>query len=716
MARIQVVDDSKVMRAALGKALARIGHEVAGEAKDGEEAIAQYATLKPDAVLLDVNMPGIDGIETARRLCAQHPDARVIMVSARGEFDLITQALIAGAQAYIAKPAMDETLKNTLSAVLAPQNPQPAVLAADSAVVFRKLILKALAPLNAGSGVEAKDGIETVLAVCKNPNLNLLVISEEMVGLPAKNVLEILQARGQLAGKRVILFRENGGVLPVLKGVSLLGTPSKTQDAAELTALFRTLLNPKTSTHPQFGMALKLAVAYLEGALGAKAAEERLIRTGAAYFEGDQWLENDELLLTLEHWLLEYLHEGGEEHAVWRLMLMRLIRNAIATELYLPALPDEQPAAPEARFADEAQARSYLNGCELRGIDSDTEANDCLGALFSPLLDFAERTLPEVSYLKQAVRWNNYAQLTAMIVKNQRLISHRFLLPQRDAVYRFLHAISPEIDQPALFECEEAILNLQKIQKRVQTIFEMDAKSLFERVYLPKQPTFWQLRALDEKPELIARFEKEGFEQFNAALQAHGKGVRQLVAALLDFYTHRFFQTLLELGRRNSKIGAKFLTGRSNPDLQLFHLLEAVLGKTADENCAALLDKAKQVSQRHWVLASNHPELTEQFKNVIAKTNPEWKFNRVSDGKTLLRWLEANQPSHLLLETSLMVGPNQPTHVALLKSLPYLKSAVRIILIAPAGESLSDAHRELFGRDIQLPIENGALARRLLLA
>ena len=262
----------------------------------------------------------------------------------------------------------------------------------------------------------------------------------------------------------------------------------------------------------------------------------------------------------------------------------------------------------------------------------------------------------------------------------------------RDGAYRLLHAISPEIDQPALFECEEAILTLQKIQKRVQEFFELDHKTLFER------------------------FEGEELETFSAMLQVHAKGLRQLVSALLDFYTHRFFQALLELGRRNSKIAARFLGGRANPDLQLYDLLEALLGKSTDDNALALLEKARQASLRHWVLASNHPEITEQFKNVIAKTNPEWKFNRVSDGKTLLRWLEANQPSHLLLDSSLMVGTNQPTHAALLKSLPYLKSAVRVTLITPAGESLSDAHRELFGRDIQLPIENAALARRLLLA
>ncbi|MGE4295402.1 MAG: response regulator transcription factor [Campylobacterales bacterium] len=717
MARILVVDDSKVMRVALSKALLRIDHEAIGEAKDGLEAIAQYEALKPDAVLLDVNMPGIDGIETARRLCEAHPEAKIVMVSARGEFDLITQALIAGAQSYIAKPAPDEGLKETLRLVLSGRNDAPKVLVADSAVVFRKLVQKAVAPLNLGPVIEAKDGIETVLAVSKNPNLELLILSEELVGLPAKNALTALLGRGLLSGKRVILFREEGGgIATALKGVEILGAPKKSADPAELSGQLKSLIQPPVSAHPQFPMALKLAVAYLEGALGATASEARLSRIGNAYFEGDQWLENDELLLTLEHWLLEYLHEEGSEHAVWRLMLMRLIRNAVSTSLYLPALPEEQSGEPLPRFADESELTRFIAERKTEGIAPDMEASECLGSLFVPLLDFADQAARLISYAPLAVRWSNYAHLTAMIVKNHRLISHRHLLPLRDNAYRLLHAVSPEIDQPALFECEEAILTLTKIQKRLQSIFETDLKTLFEQVFITKQPTFFQVRQSGET-QLAERFEREQFEQFKAAAGAHAKGLRQLTAALLDFYTQRFFQTLLDLGRRNSKIGAKFLSGRSNPDLQLFHLLETLLGKqNTDENAVALLERARQISLRHWVLASNHPDLTEQFKTVIAKTNPEWKFNRVSDGKTLLRWLEANQPSHLLLDSSLMVGPNQRTHAALLKSLPYLKSAVRVTLITPAGESLSDAHRELFGRDIQLPIENTALARRLLLA
>jgi len=86
------------------------GVEVAGIALSGEEAIALAADLRPDLVLLDFQMPGLNGIETARRLTSQHPDLKVIIVTAHDDPAYRIAAGEAGAHAWIAKTDIADML------------------------------------------------------------------------------------------------------------------------------------------------------------------------------------------------------------------------------------------------------------------------------------------------------------------------------------------------------------------------------------------------------------------------------------------------------------------------------------------------------------------------------------------------------------------------------------------------------------------------------
>ena len=104
--RVLVVDDSLFMRAAIAKTLATPAFEVVGQAKDGKDALAQIAKLKPDAVTMDFNMPGMNGADTVRELMRTQPTP-VVMFSAHTKqgaketFD----ALAAGAVDFVTKPA-----------------------------------------------------------------------------------------------------------------------------------------------------------------------------------------------------------------------------------------------------------------------------------------------------------------------------------------------------------------------------------------------------------------------------------------------------------------------------------------------------------------------------------------------------------------------------------------------------------------------------------
>src|SRR5205814_10732707 len=79
--RVLVVDDSLFMRAAIARALAGGPFDVVGQAKDGNDALAQIARLAPDVVTMDFNMPGLTGVETVRQVMQQRPTP-VVMFSA----------------------------------------------------------------------------------------------------------------------------------------------------------------------------------------------------------------------------------------------------------------------------------------------------------------------------------------------------------------------------------------------------------------------------------------------------------------------------------------------------------------------------------------------------------------------------------------------------------------------------------------------------------
>jgi DNA-binding NarL/FixJ family response regulator len=100
---VLIVDDHSAFRTAARKLLARHGYEVVGEASDGPEALAAARALRPDVVLLDVQMPGIDGFEVAARLQAAGDPPAVVMVSSRDGEDFGTLVERCGARGFIPK-------------------------------------------------------------------------------------------------------------------------------------------------------------------------------------------------------------------------------------------------------------------------------------------------------------------------------------------------------------------------------------------------------------------------------------------------------------------------------------------------------------------------------------------------------------------------------------------------------------------------------------
>jgi response regulator NasT len=101
--RVVIAEDEALIRLDLAEMLAEEGYEVAGEAEDGETAVALAESLRPDLVILDVKMPRLDGIAAAQRIASQRI-APVLILTAFSQRDLVEQARDAGAMAYVVKP------------------------------------------------------------------------------------------------------------------------------------------------------------------------------------------------------------------------------------------------------------------------------------------------------------------------------------------------------------------------------------------------------------------------------------------------------------------------------------------------------------------------------------------------------------------------------------------------------------------------------------
>jgi CheY-like chemotaxis protein len=125
VARVLVVDDSGPVRELCARMLRQLGHG-ALLAAGGEEALALYAEHRPDAVLLDVHMPGMDGLAVLAALRVLDPAARVAMVTSVRDADVVRRAVELGASDYMLKPFRADRLDEAVERLLAPgSGPEP---------------------------------------------------------------------------------------------------------------------------------------------------------------------------------------------------------------------------------------------------------------------------------------------------------------------------------------------------------------------------------------------------------------------------------------------------------------------------------------------------------------------------------------------------------------------------------------------------------------
>jgi DNA-binding NarL/FixJ family response regulator len=168
--RILLVDDHPLTRSALAGLLTQHGFDVVGEASDGEEAIEAAARLAPDLILLDLSMPGLDGLSALPRLRAAAPDCEVVVLTASGTEENLLGAIRGGAAGYLLKSEPPERIVDFLRGVARGE-------AALSGAVARRLLEQVREGGGRNSGVP-----DSIAATLSARELEVLLLLDDHLG------------------------------------------------------------------------------------------------------------------------------------------------------------------------------------------------------------------------------------------------------------------------------------------------------------------------------------------------------------------------------------------------------------------------------------------------------------------------------------------------------------------------------------------------------
>jgi len=116
--KLMIVDDSPAIHMIIERAIKGSRFEVCANAKNGVEGIIKFTATKPDVITMDITMPIKDGLEASREILSKDPSAKIVMLSAMGDDELINEAKKIGVKAFLRKPFKADELVNTLNSLL----------------------------------------------------------------------------------------------------------------------------------------------------------------------------------------------------------------------------------------------------------------------------------------------------------------------------------------------------------------------------------------------------------------------------------------------------------------------------------------------------------------------------------------------------------------------------------------------------------------------
>ena len=219
--RILLVDDHALFRMGIASLLsAEPGFEVVGEAADGQEAIARARQLMPDVILMDLSMPGVDGLEATRRLKEEMPYVRIVILTVSEDARNLFEAIKNGAQGYLLKKIEPQAFFEELRGVAQGEAVISPEMAAKLLTEFAKLAGRAPdAPAPQATLSPRENQVLDLIADGKTNKeiAAALAIAESTVKNHMRNILEKLHLENRVQAAAFALGRKTSGRSPAVQ-------------------------------------------------------------------------------------------------------------------------------------------------------------------------------------------------------------------------------------------------------------------------------------------------------------------------------------------------------------------------------------------------------------------------------------------------------------------------------------------------------------------
>jgi AmiR/NasT family two-component response regulator len=186
LARVVIAEDEAIIRLDLKEILTTAGYDVVGETGRGDEAVLLVEEHQPDLVILDIKMPGMDGLGAAREITSQHKVA-VLLLTAFSQRDLIEEARDAGVAAYLVKPFQPRELLPAIADVLAKVRQEWAIDAeeegqgSEDKIATRRVVDEAKTVLMDGNDLPEEEAFSFIQQTAMRNRIRMRDVAQQIV-------------------------------------------------------------------------------------------------------------------------------------------------------------------------------------------------------------------------------------------------------------------------------------------------------------------------------------------------------------------------------------------------------------------------------------------------------------------------------------------------------------------------------------------------------